>query len=147
MAEWKIIHQSGLTTSDTTETAAEVNFAPGPSKEWRIISVRVRIATGSSGAATCYPLLQVRDSGNVMWAQYSPPTLGVVGVSDTGKSFLFSQHLVPDTAFIAPDSLTWNVPIPEIVIPKDWNLNIALAGSATNDSQRVWMQAWSRPTL
>ena len=147
MAEWKIIHQSGLTTSDTTTTTADVNFAPGASKEWRIISVRVRIATGGSGAATCYPVLQIRDSGNVMWEQYSPPTLGVLDAADTGKSFLFAQGLAPDTAWLAPDSLTWNVPIPEIVIPKDWNLNIALAGSATNDSVRVWMRAWQRPTM
>ena len=147
MAEWKIIKQSDVSEADTTEALAPVTFAPGPNREWRIINVRVRVATGSTSPTTATPIIQVRDSAAAVRATYSGPTLLKFGASDTGKSVFFAPGLQPDTAFLAPDSLTWNVPIPEIVIPKDWDLNVQLEGGGTGDSLRIWMQAWQRSTM
>jgi len=146
MAEWKIIYQTAVTTADTTAAGDTLIFSPGAQAEWRIISVRQWVVTGST-SATVTPKLQVRDSGGEVYASFVGPTLQTLGASDSGKYFTWGQHLAPDTAFILPDSTNWNNPIPEIVIPKDWSLAVMTESGGTGDSMEAWIMAYQRPTL
>lgn len=146
MAEWKIINQASAVVGDTTSSTVELAYAPGPTKEWRIINVRVRVQRGSSGGAVCTPVLSVADTAGTVRASYSGPTLAFLGVSDE-KYFQFAMGVENDSGWLAPDSTVWMISIPEIVVPKDWSLTVALENAATNDSMSASIMGWSRPTM
>lgn len=146
MAEWKVIYQTSTTTADTTSAEEAISFSPGAVSEWRVISVRVWITTGSTSATTT-PQLDLQDSGGEVYATFVGPTLLTMGASDTGKYIMFSVDGPTDTAFILPDSSSWRVRIPEIVVPKDWTIKAKTTGGGTGDSMEAWIMAWQRPTL
>ena len=147
MSEWKIIYQTAAITADSLTAGDTLIFGPGENKEWRIISVRQWVVTGSTTSAGVTPRLEVRDSGGEVYAAFVGPTLQTLGASDSGKYFTWAYGLEPDTAFILPDSSNWNTPIPKLVIPKNWSLAVMTISDGTADSLEAWVMAWQRPTL
>ena len=146
MAEWKIFNKSDTVVGDTTSSTLNLAFAPGKFREWRIISVRVKLQTGSSGGGTQTPVLTAADSAGTARVSYSGPTLAFLGVSDA-KYFQFAMGVENDTGWLAPDSTVWTISIPEIVVPKNWSLVVTIENAATNDSMSADIMGWSRPTL
>lgn len=145
MDGWKPLYQTGVSTADTTEAVAPVDFTPGPNRIWRILTVQVGIATGSTSPGAC-PALEIFDSGGDTYV-HIPGAQGVVLASDTGKYWIFGPGLTEDTAFAAPDSTYLRGPIPELVVPKNHTLRVLLALGGTGDSVTAHITGWQRPTL
>lgn len=145
MDGWKPLYQTGVSTADTTEAVAPVEFAPGGTKVWRILTVQVGIATGSTSGGAC-PSIEILDSDGDTYVRI-PGAKAIVKASDTGKYFIFGQSLVEDTAFTGPDSTFLRCPMPELVVPKNHKLRVVLALGGTGDSVVAHITGWQRPTL
>ena len=144
----KVVYHSAVSTADTTEALAPVSLAPGATNEWRIISLKVGIATGSSSPTNTSPIVQVRDSAGTVY--YSQGVRGdFVDASDTGKYFVFTSGDIweNDTDLAQGDTTVALIKMPELVIPKNCDLYVYLKNGGTGDSVTVHLMAWQRSTF